>query len=416
MDRVIQKKKWPLRKIIFIILCCLFVIGLIYLIFFREHLGTLNVDKSTIKTGIVSKGNFTEYIFVEGTVLPLNSVIIDATQGGKVEKIYAEDGAVVKKNDVLVKLSNRALELDYMNRETHMYDIINNLQNTKLNLEKEKFYKEKEVVELSYKIDKLKKDFEIKQVLYKDGLIAMQEYEDCKREYDMLLKQKNIAVRQQKYDSAFNIMQIAQIKSSIERMNKNLELLKENLDNLYIKAPIDGMLTGFNLELGGTKNSGETIGQIDVLDGVKIKARIDEFYLPKIFKGQDGECLVQKEKYKLKISKINSKIASGLCEIELLFTEKIPDGLKKGQSLRVQINLSQPSESLFIPRGNFFQVTSGNWIMVIDPEVTQARKRAIKTGRQNAESYEILEGLKEGEKVIIGNYDEYENIKKIIFE
>ncbi len=417
MDRIIEKKKWTKKKLILIGSIGLFVVFLIYLFFFRDNRSSLNVDKTKLSIAKVEKNKFQEYIYVDGTVQPLRTVFIDAVQGGTVEEIFVEDGAILKKGDVILKLSNPSVELDYMNRETQMYDIINNLQNTKLNIEQNKFAKEKEVVDLNYKIDKSKKDFETNSQLYKEKVISTKEYEDIKRDFEMLIKQRDIALRSQKHDSMYNVIQISQIKSSIERLGKNLILLKENLGNLYIKAPIDGQLSSFNAEIGETKNIGQNLGQIDALEGFKIKASIDEHYLGKVFAGQEADVDWNSKTYALKVKKIYTKISSGRFDIDLVFAETPPPtDIKKGQSLQIRLKFSGVSDAIIIPKGGYYQETNGNWIYVLDNSGKYAIKRTIRTGRQNSEFYEILEGLSVGEEVITSSYDSFGGKDKLVFE
>jgi len=414
MDRIIEKKKWTKKKLILIGCACLFLFFLIYLFFFRDMRSSLNVDKTKLSIAKVEKNKFQEYIYVDGTAQPLRTVFIDAVQGGTVEEIFVEDGAILKKGDVILKLANPSVELDYMNRETQMYDIINNLQNTKLNIEQSKFAKEKEVVDLNYKIDKSKKEFETNSQLYKEKVISTKEYEDIKRDFEMLIKQRDIVLRSQKHDSIYNLIQISQIKSSIERLGKNLILLKENLGNLYIKAPIDGQLSSFNAEIGETKNIGQNLGQIDALEGFKIKASIDEHYLGKVFVGQEADVDYNNKTFTLKVKKIYTKISSGKFDIDLVFSEAPPIDIKKGQSLQVRLKFSGVSDAIIIPKGGYYQETNGNWIYVLDASGKYAIKRIIRTGRQNSEYYEILEGLSIGEEVITSSYDSFGGKDKIV--
>jgi len=416
MDRIIEKKKWTKKKLILIGCACLFLFFLIYLFFFRDMRSSLNVDKTKLSIAKVEKNKFQEYIYVDGTVQPLRTVFIDAVQGGTVEEIFVEDGAILKKGDVILKLANPSVELDYMNRETQMYDIINNLQNTKLNIEQSKFAKEKEVVDLNYKIDKSKKEFETNSQLYKEKVISTKEYEYIKRDFEMLIKQRDIVLRSQKHDSIYNLIQISQIKSSIERLGKNLILLKENLGNLYIKAPIDGQLSSFNAEIGETKNIGQNLGQIDALEGFKIKASIDEHYLGKVFVGQEADVDYNNKTFTLKVKKIYTKISSGKFDIDLVFSEAPPIDIKKGQSLQVRLKFSGVSDAIIIPKGGYYQETNGNWIYVLDASGKYAIKRTIRTGRQNSEYYEILEGLSVGEEVISSSYDSFGGKDKLKFE
>ncbi|MEI6347831.1 MAG: HlyD family efflux transporter periplasmic adaptor subunit [Bacteroidota bacterium] len=416
MDKKIEHKKWTLKKIIALSLGGLVLIFILFFLFFKGTNSTFYIDKNKVTISTVEKGEFQEFIPIDGVVMPIKSIIVDVIQGGRIEKIFVEDGAIVNAGDVILKLSNSSLELDYMQRETQMYDIINNLQNTKLNIEQNKFQREKEFIDLNYKIDKSKKDYDRKSSLYKDKVISTVEYEDAKREYELLIKQLMVTIKAQKHDSLYYINQVVQIKSSIDRLSKNLELLKENLENLYIKAPVSGQLSLIDCEVGETKSQGQNIGQIDVLNGFKMRAKIDERYISRVFLNQESELEVSGKNYTLVIKKIYTKVAGGSFETDLIFTQETPKDIKRGQTISMRLKFSGVSQAEMLPKGSFYQETGGNWIYVVDASGTFATKRKIKIGRQNTQKYEVLEGLERGENVITSSYELFGKKEKLIFK
>ena len=415
MDKAIEKKRVTPKKITAFSVGFLFLILLIYLLFFRESGSKLYIDKTKITISTVEKGKFQEFIPVEGVVMPVKSIIVDVIQGGRVEKIFVEDGNIVNAGDTILKLSNSSLELDYMQRETQMYDIINNLQNTKLNIEQNKFQREKEITELNYSIDKSQKDYEKKELFYREKVISTVEYEDAKREFELLTKQREITIKAQHYDSLYYVNQVAQIKSSIDRLFKNLQLLKQNLGNLYIIAPETGQLSLTDCELGETKSEGQNIGQIDVMDGFKMRAKIDERYISRVYMNQEAELELSGKPYTLAIKKIYTKVTSGSFETDFVFTSETPTDIKRGQSVSLRLKFSGVSDAVVLPKGSFYQETGGNWIYVVDVSGTFAYIKDIKIGRQNTNMYEVLEGLKGGEKVITSSYEQFGKKEKLIF-
>jgi HlyD family secretion protein len=416
MDRKIEQKRWSTKKIITFSIGGLVVVLIIFFIFFRGTDSKLYIEKEKVTISTVEKGEFQEFIPIDGVVMPIKSIIVDVIQGGRIEKIFVEDGAMVNAGDIILKLSNSSLELDYMQRETQMYDIINNLQNTKLNIEQNKFQREKEFIDLNYRIDKTKKDYARKSLLYKDKVISTMEYEDAKREYEMLTKQLIVTIKAQKHDSLYYINQVVQIKSSIDRLNKNLELLKENLENLYIKAPVNGQLSLIDCEVGETKSQGQNIGQIDVLDGFKMRAKIDERYISRVYLNQESELEVSGKLYSLAIKKIYTKVAGGSFETDFVFNGETPKDIKRGQTISMRLKFSGISEAIILPKGSFYQETGGNWIYVVDVSGAFAYKKKIKIGRQNTQKYEVLEGLNPGEKVITSSYELFGKKEKLIFK
>ncbi|MCO5258326.1 MAG: HlyD family efflux transporter periplasmic adaptor subunit [Lentimicrobium sp.] len=415
MDRIIEKKRWTPGRIAAIAGIVLLVILILWVFAFRDNRSRLYVEYNQLSIAAVEKSRFQEFIPVDGIVFPRNTVYIDAVQGGIVEEIFVEDGAILKQGDPILRLSNANMELSYMDQETRMYDAINNLANTRISLEQLKYVRQKEITQLNYEIDKLKTDFSRKEQFYRDKLISEKEYEDARRDYQYSLKQMEIALNLRRLDSISGVSQGKQISLSMERMNNNLALLKRNMDNMTIKSPVDGKLSAFLVEIGQTKTSGEHLGQIDMMDGIKLRANIDERYISRVFTGQEASCDLGNKTYELEISKIYTNVTGGTFQVDLLFTDEEPVEVKRGQTIQLKVKFSGASDALILRRGGFFQETGGNWIYVLDPSEEYAVKRNIRIGRQNTSHYEVLEGLEAGEKVIVSSYDNFNSREKLIF-
>ncbi len=358
---------------------------------------------------------FQEFIPVDGVVFPKNTVYIDAVQGGIVEEVYVEDGAILKKGDPILKLMNANMELSTMEQETRMLDAINNLQNTKIQLEQSRFIREKEIATLSYQLQQATLDYERKKQLYDNQVISTIEWEDAERNYKGLKRQLELSKELQKLDSVFAYTQIKQINQSMYRMENNLGLLRKTIENLNIKAPADGKLSSFSAEIGEIKQVGEHLGQMDMMDGYKLKARIDERYISRVFVGQEAEFDFNKTTYQLKITKIYTDVVSGTFEVDLLFDGEYPTTIKRGQTVQLRVIFSSASDAIIVKRGGFFQETGGNWIYVVDPSGSFAQKRDISIGRQNTRYYEVKGGLDPGEKVIVSSYKSFGSKDKLIF-
>ena len=416
MDKVIKKKKWTTKKILNIAGISIFVLFILYLLFFRDKRSKLYVDKSQITIASVLADKFQEFIPVDGVVFPRNTIYIDAVQGGFVERVYVEDGALLDKGDTIMKLANANMELSLMEQETRIFEAINNLQNTKIGLEQNKFQRQSEIVNLQYQIDQTKRDFERNQQLYNEEVISDKEFEDAKRDYDFTVKQLHISVELKKLDSISAAARSIQIGKTMERMELNLVMLRENLENLYIKSPTDGQLSSFSVEIGETKSAGEHLGQIDMLDGFKLKANIDERYISRVYIGQLAEFDFAGKTYYLAIGKIYTNVTNGSFQVDLYFEGEQPDQIKRGQTVQLRLSFSSSTDAIIVKRGGFFQETGGNWIYFVDPSGTFATKRKIRIGRQNTNYYEVMEGLEPGEQVIISSYDSFGSKEKLVFK
>ena len=416
MDKVIEKKKWTTKKILNIVGISVFVIFIIWLLFFRDKSSKLYIDKTQISIATVLKDKFQEFIPIDGVVFPRNTIYIDAVQGGFVEKVYVEDGAMLEKGDTIMKLSNANMELSLMEQETRIFEAINNLQNTKIGLEQNKFYRQKEIVDLEYQIDLARIDFERKEKLYHDDVISEKEYEDAKRENDFTLKQLEISVKLKKLDSISAVTRSRQINMTMSRMQDNLDMLRANMENLFVKSPTDGQLSSFSVEIGETKSAGEHLGQIDMRNGFKLRANIDERYISRVYISQEASFDFAGNSYLLSIGKIYTDVTNGSFQVDLYFEGEEPKQIKRGQTLQLRLKFSSATDAIIVKRGGFFQETGGNWIYVLDASEDFATKRKIKIGRQNTRFYEVMEGLEPGEKVIVSSYDSFGEKEKLVFK
>lgn len=416
MDRAIKKKRWTPKKIATIVLSSAFGLFIIYLLFFRDNQSKLYVEKNQMSIATVKEDNFQEFIPVDGVVYPKHTIYIDAVQGGIVEKRYVEDGAIVKEGDSILKLKNADMELRYMEQETRLFQTLNDLETTKIGLQKNIYQQQRELVDVRYQIDKTKKNFNRQQQLYREKVISDKEFEDAERDYEYNMKQLKIQRKLMELDSIVAVRRNKQIEESMSRMENNLDLLRENLNNLVIKAPEDGKLSSFSAEIGETKNPGEHLGQIDQQKGYKLKARIDERYISRVFPGQLADIDFSGKTYEMQIHKIYSDVNNGAFEVDFHFTEEQPKGIKRGQTIQMRLKFSSAREAIVVKRGGFFQETGGNWIYVIDPTGSFATKREIRIGRQNTRYYEVLSGLQPGEEVIISSYDSFGKKDKLVFK
>jgi HlyD family secretion protein len=416
MDRILEKKKWPPKKILMFSFTGLLVIFIFYSIFFSDKSSKLNVQTERITISTVEKKAFQEFIPVIGTVIPIQTIYLDAIEGGRVEQIFNEAGSLVNLDDKILKLGNTNLLLDIMYREAELFAQSNNLRNTRLAMEQQRLSLRAQIIELNYQLTNTKRAYQRAVELHQKGLVSEEEYEKLKNEYDYLVQKTGITLESHKQDSLFRDTQIHQLEASLSRMQANLEIVKTNLDNLIIKAPITGQLTSLNAEIGESKSRGQRLGQIDVLEGFKVRVGIDEHYIARIDLKQGGEFTFNNQDYRLFIKKIYPEVREGKFEVDMLFEEKAPDGIRRGQTVHVRLELGNLTEATLLSRGGFYQKTGGQWVFVVDESGSYATKRQISIGRQNPEFFEVLSGLEPGEKVITSSYDNFGDVDKLVLK
>ena len=367
----------------------------------------MEVEKINISD--VIRGQFREFIPNDGLVLPIKTIRLDAIEGGNVEIKYTEGGVLVEKGDLILKLANNNLVQSFMSIETQHFRLVNELENTKLQLKRNQFELKRRLTALDYDIDQAKDAYERGKKLRDEEVISEQEFLNLKRAYDRLMSRKEIEIESQKFDTENAKVQIKQTEQTLIRTKENLEIGKKNLENLYVKAPISGRLSFIDVEVGEAVNRGQNIAQIDDLNGFKVRAQIDEHYISRIYEDLEGTFDFNGETYALSIYKIYPEVNNGLFSVDLKFKSEIPKGIRRGQTLQIRLQLSENIEAVQIPRGSFYQMTGGNWIFVVDESAGLARRRKIRLGRQNPRFYEVIEGLQPGEKVIVSSYDGYDD-------
>jgi len=418
MDRVIEKKKWPPKRIITYGLVLIFILLIGYLLLFETGGSTLNVKTERITISTVEKGPFQEYIAVIGNVLPQYQHFLDASEGGIVETKYVEAGSLVKKGDKILKLSNTNLLMTLLNNEAQINRASNDLRTTRLQLEQNRLSLQQQSSQAEYDLDRFKRLYKRNKVLYAQKLISKQEYEDCKSDYEHAVETYQLTLESQKKDIQFREEQIKHLEASVKRMQDNLEIVKQQLENLTIKAPISGLLTSLNAEIGESKTRGDRLGQIDDIEGFKVRLEIDEHYINRVELNKVGRFNLtgSDKEYELLVKRIYPEVVEGKFKVDMAFAGKEPEGIKRGQSLHIRLQLSEASDAILVARGGFYQTTGGNWAYVLDKSGDFALKKTIRLGRQNPQYFEVLEGLQPGEKVITSSYDNFGDMERLVLK
>jgi len=416
MDKKIKKKKWPPKKIATFAASGLFVIVVVYMLIFGVSKSSLNVRAERLTVSTVRRGPFQEFIPIMGNVLPIYQFYLSAEEGGTVEEIYIEAGNVVEKGDRILKLANTDLLINSMWREAELFQQVNNLRNTRLEMERYRLQLSQELITIDNNLQQQKRKYERYIKLYEDDLIPQHEFELARDQYEYLKKSRELTVESQKKDLEFRENQVKALEEQVERMQGNMEIIQNRLKKLTIRAPVSGHLTSLDAEIGQSKSGGQNIGQIDVLDGFRVRSQIDEHYIARVEVGRSGEFEFAGQEYILKVTKKYPEVREGRFEVDMEFIDEEPEGITRGQTLHIRLELGDISEALLLPRGGFYQTTGGNWVYVVDESENIAVKRRIKLGRQNPDVYEVLEGLEPGEKVITSSYESFGDMERLVLK
>ena len=416
MDIPIEKKRFTTSKLIKIGLGVLLVALILYVIIFSSGSSKLNVERERLSISTAQSGIFQENIPVNGVVLPITTIYLDALEGGRLEEKYVEDGAIMKAGDPILRLSNTDLELSLVNQETSVYNLLTQMQISQNAARQNTINKLNQFTDVENGLIEAKRIYNLNKELYDKGVIARQDFIRSENEYNYQKERVELAGQILKQDSVATRQEQEQIQSSYLRTQNALELMRRKVADLVVKAPVDGQLTSLDAEIGESKVKGERLGQIDVLSGFKVRVDIDEHYISRIFNGQRGSFTFNNKQYFLVIKKVYTQVTNGRFQVDMEFESEVPDGIRRGQTLQIRVALSEEKQALLIPKGGFFQQTGGNWIFKVSENGGSAYKVDISLGSQNTEYYEVLSGLQPGDKVITSGYDNYGNIEELILK
>ena len=416
MDVPIEKKKFSTQKILTLAGIVALIALIVYVIVKTSGGSKLNVEKERISINSITKDVFQENIPVNGIVLPMTTIYLDALEGGRVEEKFVEDGAMLKKGEPILRLSNTDLELSLINQETSVYNLLTQMQISQNAARQNTINRQNQFTDVENGLIEAERVYNLNKRLYDKGAIGRQDYESSKNNFDYQRERMRLAKQVLSEDSISSRLEINQAKSSYARTQSALELMRKKVGDLVVRAPIDGQLTSLDAEIGQSITKGTRLGQVDVTSAYKVRVDMDEHYISRIYTGQTGTFTLNGKMYTLEIKKVFTQVNNGRFQVDMVFNGDVPEGIRRGQNLQIRVALSAEKQALLVPKGGFFQKTGGNWIFKVSDDGNSAYKVNIRLGSQNTEYYEVLEGLNPGDKVVTSSYDSFGDIEELILK
>jgi len=412
MDRRIEKKTAPARKAAYaggILLLAAFAWW-----FVDALLGgrSLSVNAQRITVSDVTVGTFEDFIPLRGRLVPRSTVYLDAIEGGRVEEILVEDGAIVDEGELIAVLSNTNLQLEVLGREAAVTEQLNTMRTIELQLEQNRLAHKRNLVEIDYQIKRIEREIARQRDLVSRELASRSTLEALDDELTYYRQRRAVTLESQATDARMQEQQLRQLRAAGEQLQAGLGFAKKNLDDLNVRAPLQGKLSGFNIEVGQSIARGGRLGQIDDPEGYKLNVKIDEFYLGRVDLQQVAVAEHDGRDIGLTISKIYPQVTGGQFEVDMLLDDE-PTGLRRGQTKQIRLTLGDNSDAVLIPNGSFYQETGGNWVFVVTPDGSEAVRRSVRLGRRNTEFIEVLDGLQPGERVVTSPYTSYTNMDRL---
>ena len=414
MDIQLEKKKGIQKKHLPYIAGGSVIVLLLAWIIFGNHASTMRVDSKSVNIADVTYGEFNDYIRLNGRVQPISIVQISPEEGGIVMEKVVEEGAQVKKGDVILRLSNSNLDLSILNAESELAEKQNLLRNTQVAMQQDKLTNETEKATLDIDTQRKQRTYKQLERLYNEKLVSKEEYMQAKEDFELSQRKHNLVSQRLEQDSIYRTVQMDQMEDNLQNMRLNVNMIRERKNKLEVRATISGELGLLDAELGQNISAGQMVGQINDLSDFKVEAQVDEHYIDRVINGLPATFQRQNTSFGLKVRKVYPEVREGRFRTDFVFTGERPDNIRSGQTYYIDLQLGEPSESVLIPKGTFFQVTGGNWIFVVDKDGKKAYRRTIRIGRQNPQYYEVLEGLEQGERVIVSGYEGFKDNEVLV--
>lgn len=417
MDRIIEKKKgFQLKKHGPYAVGGMLLMMLVGWIIFGNHASTLRVSSDDITISEVMRDEFKDYVRTTGQVIPIQVVQVSPEEGGIVMEKVVEEGTMVHKGDVIVRLSNSNLDLQILNAEAELAEKQNLLRNTQVAMQQDRLNNQTEQAQLEMDTQRKQRAFEQNKYLYEQKLIAREVYLQSLEDYQLAAKKRALVVKRLKQDSLYRTTQMDQMEDNLQNMRKNVVLVRQRKDKLEIRSAIDGELGLLDVELGQSIQPGQKIGQINDLSSYKVQAQIDEHYIDRVRQGLSATFMRGSRQYLLQVRKVYPEVREGKFRCDFIFKGERPENIRTGQTYYIDLELGQPEQAVIIPRGTFFQTTGGQWIFVLDKSGQKAYRRNIRIGRQNPQHYEVLEGLEPGERVVTSGYEAFKDNEVLVIK
>ena len=415
MDTPIERKSRLKKKHLYAMAGGTFLLVCLLYFIFRDTSSSMKVDKERLTISTIVQGEFNDYIRVIGQVLPDRIIYLDAIEGGRVEERLIEEGAQVKAGDVILRLSNPLLNIGILQSEADLAYQENELRNTRISMEQEHLRLQQDRISLNKELVQKDRRYRQYERLYNKQLLAREDFLLAKEDYESARDQLVVLDQRIRQDDLFRSSQLESLDENIRNMKRSLSLVRERLEGLVIqvKAPVSGQLGNLEAQIGQSIAQGERIGQV-ITPELKVEAKIDEHYVERVMPGLPASFEREGKTYDMEVTKVYPEVRDGQFRTDLHFTGGRPENIRAGQTYHLNLQLGDPVQAILIPRGSFYQASGGLYVYVVDEDETVARRRPVKIGRQNPQYYEVTEGVKPGEKVIISGYELFGENERLI--
>ena len=414
MDVKLPPKKWYVKYRIHILAGILAIGLVVMLIVVSTGPKIIRINSDSVQTATVQSGEFSEYVNAEGTLQPIQTIKVYTREGGFVESVLVQDGALVHKGDTLMILSDPELQRTIETARESWRKQNRTYRTSMIEMDQRRLSLAQSILQTKYELKRLEKEHNLALEEYRMGIRSRAQLDVADEEYNYKMETVRLQLESRRQDSVLNAIRQEALQDELAEAQRQLRKTEERLNDLIVTAPADGQLSGLSLEPSQRISSGTAIADIKRMDQFRMHLSINEFYIDKITVGQPATITYEKKTYPMTISSTVPEIKSGSFDIYLVFTDSMPDNARIGKSYQARIEMGGQAQSIIVPKGNFYNYTHGSWVFKVNAQHTHAVRVPVSIGRQNPRHFEILEGLEPGDEIIITGYDRIADADEVV--
>lgn len=414
MDVKLPPKKWYVKYRIHIVAGILAAGLIVMLIKVSTGPKIIRINSDSVQSATVQSGEFSEYVNAEGTLQPIQTIKVYTREGGFVESVLVQDGALVHKGDTLMILSDPELQRTIETARESWRKQNRSYRTSMIEMDQRRLSLAQSILQTKYELKRLEKEHNLALEEYRMGIRSRAQLDVADEEYNYKMETVRLQLESRRQDSVLNAIRQEALQDELAEAQRQLRKTEERLNDLIVTAPADGQLSGLSLEPSQRISSGTAIADIKRMDQFRMRLSINEFYIDKITVGQPATITYEKKTYPMTISSTVPEIKSGSFDIYLVFTDSLPDNARIGKSYQARIEMGGQAQSIIVPKGNFYNYTHGSWVFKVNAQHTHAVRVPVSIGRQNPRHFEILEGLNPGDEIIITGYDRISDADEVV--
>jgi HlyD family secretion protein len=371
------------------------------------------LDRSTAVIGTVKRGEMVREVKGNGTLVPQVTRWIPAPADGRVEKILVQAGVEVAAGTVIVELSNPQMEQQAVDAEFQVKTAEADAENLKVRLESEGMTQQSQIASINAEYSQAKLQLDSEESLAKQGLVAELPLKVSRVRVQDIANRLRVEQQRLAISGKSNKAQLNAQQSRVQQLRALAKLKREQVEALKVRAGTNGVLQQVSVQEGQQVTPGVNIARIADPASLKAELKVAETQINDVKEGQDAIVDTRNGLIRGRVSRIDPAAREGTFTVDVSFTEALPGSARPDLSVDGTIELERLRNVLFVDRPAFGQPQQTVGMFKVSPDGQEAARTQVKLGRTSVSTVEILDGLREGDQVIISDTSSMDNYNRI---